>query len=180
MTGFGHAQPAKFPEIAMPLSIAALGTLPRATEPALYAVLRVAFGTVMLTHGLPKALGTSHGSMADPMAGSIHLIQNVIGLPFALQFAFLVMLLETGGALLLAAGLLTRPVALLMALEMVAISYALGPTWPWIDRGIEYPVLMGFLALYMAARGGGAWSLDRLADRARAGRSAGGYTGGAG
>lgn len=130
-------------------------------EPALYALLRVAFGIVLFTHGLPKVLGESHGSMANPMAGSINLIQNVMGLPFAPQLAFLVMLLETVGAIMLALGLLTRPVALLFALEMVGISYALGPTWPWIDRGIEFPVLMAFLALYMVARGGGAYALDR-------------------
>jgi putative oxidoreductase len=98
--------------------------------------------------------------MADPMAGSINLIQNVMGLPFAPQLAFLVMLLETGGAILLALGFCTRAVALLVALEMAGISFALGPNWPWIDRGIEFPVLMGFLALYMTARGGGAFALD--------------------
>jgi len=141
-----------------------------AVEPVMYAVLRAGFGIVMLTHGLPKILGASHGSMADPMAGSINLIRNVMGLPYAPQLAFLVMLLETGGAIMLAAGLATRAVALLMALEMAAISYALGPTWPWIDRGIEYPVLMGILALYVAARGGGAWSLDRRVMQALPGR----------
>lgn len=129
-------------------------------EPALYALLRIAFATVLFTHGLPKALRIPHGSMQDPMAGSIHLIQNVMGLPFAPQLAFLVMLLETGGALMLAVGLGTRLVALLIVLQMAAISYALGPTWPWLDRGIEFPVLMGFLALYIAARGGGRYALD--------------------
>ncbi|MFK0378510.1 DoxX family protein [Pandoraea sp. NPDC090278] len=130
-------------------------------EPALYALLRTAFGIVLFTHGLPKVLGASHGSMADPMAGSINLIQNVMGLPFAPQLAFLVMLLETVGAIMLTLGLFTRAVALLFVLEMVGISYALGPTWPWIDRGIEYPVLMALLAFYIVARGGGAYSLDR-------------------
>lgn len=129
-------------------------------EPVLYATLRVMFGIVPFTHGVPKALGMSRGSMADPMAGSINLIQNVMGLPFAPQLAFLVMLLETAGALMLSTGFLVRPVALIIAIEMVGISYALGPTWPWIDRGIEFPVLMGFLALYMAARGGGRFSVD--------------------
>jgi len=129
-------------------------------EPYLYTLLRIAFAVVLFTHGLPKALRTSHGSMADPMAGSINLIQNVMGLPFAAQLAFLVVLLETVGALLLAIGLATRLMALLIVLEMLAISYALGPTWPWIDRGIEFPVLMGFLALYIVARGGGAYSVD--------------------
>jgi len=129
-------------------------------EPYLYALLRIIFAVVLLTHGLPKALRSSHGSMADPMAASINLIQNVMGLPFAAQLAFLVMLLETIGAVMLAMGLGTRLVALLIAIQMLAISYALGPTWPWIDRGIEFPVLMGFLAFYIVARGGGAYSLD--------------------
>lgn len=138
----------------------ALGTFYARAEPALYAVLRFAFGVIMLTHGLPKALGIPHGSMADSMAGSVSLMQNVMGLPFAPQLAFLVMLLETIGAAMLAVGLWTRPVALALALEMAGIAYALGPTWPWFDRGIEYPVLMAFLALYIAVRGGGRFAVD--------------------
>lgn len=130
-------------------------------ELAGYALLRVAFGIVLFTHGLPKALGQPHGSMADPMAGSVRLIGEVMGLPFAPQLAWLVMLLETVGAAMLAAGLRTRTVALLVAGEMAGISLALGPAWPWIDRGIEYPVLMGCLALYMAVRGGGHYALDQ-------------------
>jgi len=144
-----------------PLLFPAWGGLYARAEPVLYAAMRFVFGIVMLTHGLPKAMGTSHGSMADPMAGSINLIQNVMGLPFAPQLAFLVMLLETVGAVMLAIGLWSRPVALLIALEMAGISYALGPTWPWVDRGIEYPVLMGFLALYIAVRGSGCFAVDR-------------------
>jgi len=133
----------------------------RRAEPILYALLRFVFGIVMFTHGLPKALGIPHGSMADPMAGSTRLIQDVMGLPFAPQLAFLVMLLETIGALMLALGWWARPVALLIALQMAGICYALGPTWPWIDRGIEFPFLMGFLALYIGVRGGGRFALDR-------------------
>ncbi|MEJ8798508.1 DoxX family protein [Trinickia caryophylli] len=136
-----------------------------AAEPFLYAALRCGFGLIVFTHGLPKLLGTSHGSMADPMQGSIDLIRNAMGLPFAPELAFLVMLLETFGALFLAAGLVVRPVALAIMLEMVGISYALGPRWPWIDRGIEYPVLMALLAAYIAVRGGGTYALDKLAKR---------------
>ncbi|WP_431288739.1 DoxX family protein [Roseateles chitinivorans] len=129
-------------------------------EPAAYALLRFAFGAILFTHGLPKVLGTSHGSMADPMAGSIRLIDQVMGLPFAPQLAVLVMLLETVGAVALAIGLCTRWVALAFALEMIGICVALGPTWPWIDRGIEYPVLMAVLAAYVVVRGGGAYAVD--------------------
>ena len=129
-------------------------------EPAAYALLRVAFGAILFTHGLPKALGRSHGSMADPMAGSIRLIDQAMGLPFAPQLAVLVMLLETVGAAALALGLGTRWVAVAFTAEMIGICVALGPTWPWIDRGIEYPVLMAALAAYMVMRGGGAYALD--------------------
>lgn len=138
-----------------------LETIYLRAEPVLYAVLRLVFGVVLFTHGLPKALGRPHGSMADPMAGSIRLIREVMGLPFAPQLAFLVMLLETVGALMLALGLWSRPVALLIALQMAGICMALGPTWPWIDRGIEFPFLMGFLALYIGVRGSGRFALDR-------------------
>ncbi|KAF1047848.1 MAG: hypothetical protein GAK35_00468 [Herbaspirillum frisingense] len=132
------------------------------------ALLRIGFGLIMVTHGLPKLMGASHGSMVDPMAASIKLIDSVLHLPAAPLLGLLVALLEGGGGLMLAAGLLARPVAALMALQMAAISYILGPTWPWIDRGIEYPVLMLLLALFFAVRGGGAWSMDRwLAQRLR-------------
>lgn len=139
-------------------------------EPTLYALLRIAFGAILLTHGLPKLLGNAHGSMANPMAGSINLIENVMGLPFAPQLAFLVMLLETVGAVMLMAGCATRLLALLIALEMVGISLALGPTWPWIDRGIEYPVFMGVLALYMVGRGAGRYSVEAWWERREARR----------
>ena len=125
------------------------------------AALRIAFGLTMVTHGLPKLLGASHGSMADPMAGSTGLIRNVLGLPFAEELAMLVTLLETFGGLALAAGLATRLMAVMFTVEMIAISVALGPTWPWIDRGIEYPVMLGFAALLFAFMGGGRFSLDR-------------------
>lgn len=143
----------------------ALGRLYACATPAGYALLRIVFGIVLFTHGLPKLLRTSHGSMADPMAGSINLIENVMHLPAASVLAMGVTLLEAVGGVMLAAGLGTRLIAAAVALEMVGISYALGPTWPWIDRGIEYPVLMLFLAAYMAARGGGRWSLDKLLGR---------------
>jgi putative oxidoreductase len=73
----------------------------------------------------------------------------------------LVTLLETFGGLALAAGLATRLIAVMFTIEMIAISVALGPTWPWIDRGIEYPVMLGFTALLFAFTGGGRLSLDR-------------------
>jgi putative oxidoreductase len=137
---------------------------PRA-EALAYALLRAVFGVILITHGLPKLLRTSHGSMADPMAGSINLIENVLHLPAAPALAMCVALLESVGGLLLALGLGTRLIAAMVAVQMLAICCALGPTWPWIDRGIEYPFLMLFLAAFMTFSGGGRWSVDRAIAR---------------
>ncbi|MDP9782520.1 DoxX family protein [Pseudomonas fluorescens] len=147
------------------LLIPALGPFYQWGEPLAYALLRLCLGIVMLTHGLPKLLGTSHGSMADPMAGSIRLIESILHLPAPELFGLFVAWLEGLGGLLLALGLATRVLAVAMALQMAAIAYILGPTWPWIDRGIEYPVLMAFLFIYIAFRGAGRHSLDRLLGR---------------
>lgn len=147
------------------LLVPALGGFYQWGEPLAYALLRLCLGIVMVTHGLPKLLGTSHGSMADPMAGSIRLIENVLQLPSPELFGLFVAWLEGLGGLLLALGLATRALAVAMALQMTAIAYILGPNWPWIDRGIEYPVLMAFLFTYFAFRGAGRYSLDRLLGR---------------
>ena len=72
----------------------------------------------------------------------------------------LVALLEAVGGLLLILGLGTRLIAAMMTVQMLTIAYLLGPTWPWIDRGIEYPVLMALLSLYLVFRGAGRYSLD--------------------
>jgi putative oxidoreductase len=130
-----------------------------------YALLRAVFGLTILTHGLPKLTGSAHGSMADPMAGSTALIGGTLGLPFAPQLALLVALLETFGGLAVAFGLATRLFAPMLAVQMAVICAALGPTYPWIDRGIEYPIILGFAALLIAMHGGGRWSIDRMIGR---------------
>ncbi|MCM5678840.1 DoxX family membrane protein [Schlegelella sp. S2-27] len=131
-------------------------------EPVGYAMLRACFGIVMLSHGVPKLLRTSHGSMADPMAASTALIANVLKLPAPEVFAMFVALLEGLGGALLALGLGTRVIAPMIAVQMLVICYLLGPTWVWIDRGIEFPVLMLFLAVFVSFKGSGRYSADRL------------------
>lgn len=130
-------------------------------EPITYALLRIAFGLSILTHGIPKLLGMPHGSMADPMAGTTNLIGNVLGLPFAPQLAIFVALLETFGAIAIAMGFGTRLLGLVFTVQMIVICFAIGPTYPWIDRGIEYPIMLGFVSLLFVIRGGGRYSVDR-------------------
>jgi len=80
-------------------------------------------------------------------------------------------LLELVGGLLILLGLCTRPVAFVLSGEM-AVAYwqfhAPHGTWPLQNQGVP-AVLFCFLFLYMAARGGGEWSLDALLRRNRGG-----------
>jgi putative oxidoreductase len=76
-------------------------------------------------------------------------------------------MLEVFGGLLLFLGLFTSPVAFVLAGEMaVAYFMAHAPRgfWPILNHG-ELPVLFCFLFLYLAAVGGGPWSLDALLGR---------------
>ncbi len=78
-------------------------------------------------------------------------------------------LLELVGGILIALGLFTRPVAFILSGEM-AVAYwqfhAPDGFWPIVNHG-EQAVLFCFLFLYMAAKGGGEWSLDALLRRGR-------------
>lgn len=125
-----------------------------------YAVLRLVFGLVLLTHGYPKLLGMPHGGNSDPFTSATHLIEASLGLPAAPVFTFAAAALETFGALAIAAGLYTRPIALAVAIEMVFICYIHAPTFVWIDGGFEYPLILGVAALFLAACGSGAFSLQ--------------------
>src|SRR4051794_11973058 len=147
------------------LLIPSLGRIYSTLEPLSYALLRAAFGIILLTHGLPKALGGAHGKMADPFGTTAMLVQTKLGLPFPVFFAYCVMAIETVGALCLAAGLLTRLIAPVVAVEMAMICLVFWPTWAWLDRGMEYAFFMAIVALYISMRGGGDYSIDRVLGR---------------
>ncbi|MBY4895986.1 DoxX family protein [Cupriavidus sp. AU9028] len=138
-----------------------------ALEPLAYLALRAIFGAVMMTHGVPKLLGMPHGSMSDPMAGATRLIETVLHLPFAAQLAWLVAGLEAVGGAMLVVGLATRPVAALMTVQMAAICFIHRAHFAWIDRGMEYPLVLLGVAFLLCARGSGPLSLDaRLTGKA--------------
>lgn len=147
---------------ATPLLFPALRRFYEIANPLTYALLRASFGLILLTHGLPKLLGASHGAMANPFANSVNFITNSLHFPAPVAFGYFVMLLETFGAVMLAAGLLTRLIAPMVAVQMAIICLIHYPKWAWIDRGMEYPFLMGLVALHIAFRGGGRFSVDRL------------------
>jgi putative oxidoreductase len=80
-------------------------------------------------------------------------------------------ILEFAGGILIVLGFFTRPVAFILS-GMMAVAYWQfhfpNGRWPLQNQGMP-AVLLSFIFLYMAAKGGGEWSLDALV-RGRRGR----------
>jgi putative oxidoreductase len=75
--------------------------------------------------------------------------------------------IEIVGGVLLLLGLFTRPVAFLLFGEMAFaywLSHAPRSPFPALNGG-DAAILYCFVFLYIAAAGGGAWSLDRARER---------------
>ena len=115
----------------------------------LLSVLRIMLGLLLLEHGTSKYLSypIGPGSNASPqtMSGAAGILELV------------------GGALLIL-GLFTRPVAFILS-GMTAVAYfyahAQRAFFPILNGG-ELAIVYCFVLLYLAAAGGGAWSVDRL------------------
>jgi putative oxidoreductase len=123
----------------------------------LLSVLRIVAAFLFIAHGTQKLLAWPVSEPQQPAS-----ILSLMGLAGVL---------ETVGGVLLLLGLFTRPVAFLLAGEM-AVAYfkahAPGGLWPILNRG-ELAVLYCFLFLYLAAAGGGPWSLDAARAKGRGG-----------
>ena len=107
-------------------------------------------------HGLQKLAG-----FPSPLPGGMHVPVGTL-----LWFAGIV---ETVGGILVTLGLLTRPAAFIMSGE-IAIAYFMTHAphsfWPALNGG-ETAILFCFVFLYLAAAGGGVWSVDAARGGAR-------------
>ena len=116
---------------------------------------RVSLGLILVPHGFAKLF------QDDAVNASRNFVN--FGWAYPLAWAYFIGALEFFGGLMLAAGLFTRLVALAFAIQMAVISFAvLYPNWSWGKRGMEYALFMGLIAISIALRGGGRWSLDAL------------------
>ncbi len=118
-----------------------------------YFLLRVVAGLLFLQAGGMK-LFAWFGGIPAAMGGQPPLMSQ-IGIGGVLEFF---------GGLAILLGVMTRPVAFILSGEM-AVAYwqfhAPHGTWPIQNHG-EPAVLLCFIFLYIAAQGGGAFSLDAL------------------
>ncbi len=120
-------------------------------SPRLLSVLRIVAAFLLMQHGAQKLFGFPAGPQASPTPPLL----SMIGFAGALEFF---------GGLLLLLGLFTRPVAFILS-GLLAVAYfiahAPGGFWPVLNKG-ELAALYSFVFLYLAAAGGGSWSLDNL------------------
>lgn len=141
--------------------VPALGGVYAALAPVAEVLLRATVGLLLVPHGSQKLFGWFGGG------GLAATAQGFAGMGFepGLFWATLVALLEFFGGIMLALGLLTRPVAAAVAVFMATAVTVHWPTYFWSQQGFEMPLLWGVAALFFAIRGGGRWSLDALIGR---------------
>lgn len=123
--------------------------------PRLLSVLRIITGFLLVAHGAQKLFGFKAPPPppgTPPMQFSLLSLMGVAGV------------LEFFGGLLILLGLFTRPTAFILS-GLMAVAYfmahAPGGFWPIENHG-ELAVLYCFVFLYLAAAGGGEWSIDSL------------------
>jgi putative oxidoreductase len=124
--------------------------IPARFSDTLYCLLRFVAGALFACHGAQKLFGVLGGQKVSGNA-----LMTLAGI------------IELGGGILIALGLLTGIAAFLASGEMaVAYFKAHAPQgfWPIQNQG-ELTVIYCFLFLFMAAYGSGAISLDRMIGR---------------
>jgi len=128
-------------------------------EPA-YALMRIAAGGFLIPHGMWKLFSIT-GSRADMIA-----FFSSLGLEPAALLNDAVGVVEFFGGILIVLGLLTRPAALAATLTTgtAALFVHLGALYVE-DAGIEFAGLWTVVLLYIAIRGSGRISVDRLIGR---------------
>jgi putative oxidoreductase len=120
---------------------------------AAHTLLRVGAGILFLQHGLQKMFGLLGGFMGTP--GATAPLMSQMGLAG---------ILEVVGGVLIILGFLTRPMAVVLMLQMAAayfIAHLPQGGWPIQNSG-EPALLFLLIFAFLAVNGAGALSLDRL------------------
>jgi len=118
-------------------------------SPYLLSILRIVAAFLFMEHGAQKLFGFP-AARANP--------------PAMFSLIWVAGMLEFFGGLPLLLGIFTRPIAFLLSGEMAFayfLSHAPRGFWPMLNRG-ELAALYCFVFLYLAAAGGGPWSVERL------------------
>lgn len=131
-------------------------TGPTGFGPISHAILRIGAGALFCMHGMPKLLGWFGGMGADGGAAELTSLMGLAGI------------LEVFGGALIVLGLLTRPVAAILAVEMLVAYFRAHFPQGWVpyENGGELALLYFAVWVYLLGNGAGPFSLDRwLKDR---------------
>jgi putative oxidoreductase len=122
--------------------------IPERYAPQVYALFRIVAGFLFLFHGAQKVLGMFGG-----MGGGTAPMMSMPWIAGAIELV---------GGILIMIGLFTRVAAFICSGEMAAAYFMVHQpqgAWPIQNQG-ELAALYCFAFLYIAARGGGIWSVD--------------------
>jgi putative oxidoreductase len=137
----------------------------QALSPFAYALLRVVVGLALVPHGLRNTFGLF------PNTGAVSL--NLKALATGLDqsgyrpgwfWARAISVTQLVGGPLLAFGLLTRPVGLVVLLFLLVANverWRVGKYF-WNKLGLEYTLMWTIAAFYVVVHGGGLYSMDHL------------------
>jgi putative oxidoreductase len=116
----------------------------RALEPYAYTLVRISAGAIFIPHGIQKLfLGGAATAASSPLGYGLGVLELV------------------GGALL-ALGILTRPIALLLLLDVAAIIFAnIGKGWLWTRGGVQYHAFILGMLLAILIGGPGRYALGK-------------------
>jgi putative oxidoreductase len=116
----------------------------RSLEPYAYTLIRISAGAIFIPHGVQKLfLGAAATAASSPLGYGLGVLELV------------------GGALL-ALGILTRPIALLLLLDVAAIIFAnIGKGWLWTRGGVQYHTFILGMLIAVLIGGAGRYALVR-------------------
>ncbi|MGH7124707.1 MAG: DoxX family protein [Stellaceae bacterium] len=136
------------------LIVPALAPVYRSLGGCGHLLLRILCGALLLPPGWHKLTG--------PLFERDLQLFHQLGLEPAVPLMWFITALELVGGACLILGLLTRPLALMIAVEMLVITVAVDiPS----GRGYSFTLLWAAVAFAISLRGGGRWSLDRWIGR---------------
>ena len=125
------------------------------------ALVRVVLGVVFAMHGWQKYDTITIDGVESMFDG--------MGVPFPYAAAVGVTMLELAGGVALVLGVLTRPLAVLFALNMAgAVYFAHWDSGFYVNEGgYELVLVLGVVSAMFAAIGGGRYSVDRWLENGR-------------
>ncbi len=118
-------------------------------------LLRLALGPIFIAHGYQKMFVNGHAKVAGNLTN--------LGIPLPEVSAWLLMLTEFVGGIMVLLGILTRwasiPIAFAMLVAILAVHLKNGLTG---QGGFQFPLALMMMALALVLQGGGKFSSDSL------------------